>query len=1085
MISESHTESRIFCHLYDSQENRNRQCSEYIASQIDSEREICILKNSRSEGTNLDSILRNISSSYGKLLARKLQLISIGNQPENMIRETVERICLNNRQARYSKSKSLILQDLPADLEGYILTKIKYSADRSPVKSILIQHDHKDCSSREIDLILKNCNYIIHNNDLLHNRFRGCDLEAVVAHLDLEKLRSLLWWTNTGRQIDFFNTRQAVDFEALENSTEPAVALLKNNTVISLNSRAKQLLRECFSNGENPARDLDHIIKQFEKSLGDSLPADFASNRKFTVTPDSDSCLKVETMPVLKDRDDLIILSMEPAKSSKPRQSNRQLSLHKDFSPIKVPERFQENATDLRFVKPSRTYIEDFLEHRSKPKSPGSSKENVSNILFEVLTEKALVGIYLVQDELFCYVNPRFAEIFGYTREEIENRLGIAELAHPDDIPKIQENIRRRIQGEVDTLHYTFRGNTKQGQSIQVEVFGSRTTYNNRPAVSGTLLDITTSHRRQITQSLIYDFEREIHLSDDPEELFRRVHRQLKKLFNLSNFYVALYDPHRRRYSFPYFADQYDKASEISAEQMRYSLTDYVRRTAKPLYADTKNQEKLMAQGEIRLVGTKAPLWIGAPLIEEGRVLGVIALQSYDPRQYSSPDDLKLLSVLAKRIATAMVYQKTQVELDQSRKKFANIIAKIPGCAYSYRLDDQFSIEFLSPGASKIFGISSDYLVESKKISYLNLVNEEDRQDLLKKLRQARDRHGQFETEYRIRTTGQEVRWVHDFATVRQDDEQCCVVEGFLYDISDQKQQQQESIKTHKLLVAALESSPAGVMIADAPDVNIVLANSAALEIRGPTPLALTNIHVSLHPKRWQTYFPDGTICFPEELPLSRAILFGETVADMEIIIRRDSGEERWVSFSAAPVYDQNGKIVAGVAVFPDITERKAMERELKKTNFKLQSERFNLREKNIALRELLNQIDREKMTIERQIQTNLDTVVLPLLHSLREKIHPEEYPMTVALEKALQKVVSPFVNKLRNTFSHLTPRELEICSLIRQGLTSKEISSILSLSDQTIHQQRKIIRRKLGLTNTETNLTSYLNSNYDSGAEA
>lgn len=1085
MLSDSHTRPRIFSHIYGTIKNRDQLSSSYIASQINSGREICIFKNSHTDGSNLDSILRNLSASYGNLLARRLQMYTIGRQPEEAIRETVEKICQKANRTGNPKSKGLVLQNLSPDLENFIMTKIKDSTAKNAVQSILLQHDRATCSFAEIALILKNCHYVIHENELLHNSYCGCDLDDLIDPLDLTELRALLDRNRSGIQIDFFDNSRTIDFESLESSNEQAVALLKNNRLVSLNTRAKKLLRNHFANGNHSSQDIDYIINEFEKSLSDSFPADYSFNRRFTATLDSETRLEIEVIPVHFRNDEFIILSIEPAKNKISGPSKRQLSLHKDFSPIRMPELPPGASIDVASPESERTYIEDFIEHKPPQPQSVSSKESVSNILFQVLTEKALVGIYLVQDGLFRYVNPRFAEVFDYTREEIENRLGPADLAHPDDIPKIENNVRRRIEGEVDTLHYTFRGITKHGKSIQVEVFGSRTTYNDRPAISGTLMDITSSHRRQITQSLIYDFEREIQLSDDPEELFRRVHQQLKKLFNLSNFYVAMYDQQKRRYSFPYFADQYDNVSEISAEEMRYSLTDYVRRTARPLYADSKKQANLMAQGEIRLVGTKAPLWIGAPLIEDGQTLGVVALQSYDPRQYSSPDDLELLSILSRRIAAAMVYQKTQAELDKSRRKFTSIISKIPGCAYSYRLDDLFSIEFLSQGASKIFGASTDYLIENKKIGYLNLVIEEDRQTLLSNLQSAGNHIGQFESEYRIKTSGHDFRWVHDFATVRQREDKTLIVEGFLYDISERKLQQQESIKTHKLLVAALESSPAGVMIADAPDVNIVLANSAALEIRGPTPLPLTNIHVSLHPKRWQTYFPDGTICFPEELPLARAVLFGETVSDMEIIIRRDSGEERWVSFSAAPVYHQNGKIVAGVAVFPDITERKAMERELKKTNSKLQSERFNLREKNIALRELLNQIDREKETIEQQIQTNLDSVVLPLLHTLREKIRPEEYAITVALEKALQKVVSPFVNKLRSRFSRLTPRELEICSLIRQGLTSKEISSILSLSDQTIHQQRKIIRRKLGLTNTETNLTSYLNSNYESDTDA
>ncbi len=151
-------------------------------------------------------------------------------------------------------------------------------------------------------------------------------------------------------------------------------------------------------------------------------------------------------------------------------------------------------------------------------------------------------------------------------------------------------------------------------------------------------------------------------------------------------------------------------------------------------------------------------------------------------------------------------------------------------------------------------------------------------------------------------------------------------------DITERKRVERELAKAQALLVAAIEQSPAGILIADAPDVNIRIANPAALAIRGETNVPLTRIPAELHPRNWQVYHPDGTPFAPQELPLSQAILAGKTTRDVEAIIRRQDGHERWILANAAPVRNEQGEIVAGVVVFPDITERKQAERALKES---------------------------------------------------------------------------------------------------------------------------------------------------------
>lgn len=148
-------------------------------------------------------------------------------------------------------------------------------------------------------------------------------------------------------------------------------------------------------------------------------------------------------------------------------------------------------------------------------------------------------------------------------------------------------------------------------------------------------------------------------------------------------------------------------------------------------------------------------------------------------------------------------------------------------------------------------------------------------------------------------------------------------------DISEAKLTEEELQKTKNLLLASIENSPAGILIADAPDARIRFANSAALGIRGKASEALTNIPVELHPRNWQTFKTDGQPFDPEELPLSKAVLKGETSENVSVIIRRPDGEERWVLANAAPVRNQQDEIVAGIVVFPDVTNLRRAEEAL------------------------------------------------------------------------------------------------------------------------------------------------------------
>ncbi len=110
---------------------------------------------------------------------------------------------------------------------------------------------------------------------------------------------------------------------------------------------------------------------------------------------------------------------------------------------------------------------------------------------FRLLATKSLVGIYIIQDGVFKYVNPRLAKIFGYSEKELIDLMGPKQLTFEEDWPTASENLRRRMEGKEKSIHYTFRGITRKGKIIDIEAFGSVMLYLGKPAVIGTLLDIT------------------------------------------------------------------------------------------------------------------------------------------------------------------------------------------------------------------------------------------------------------------------------------------------------------------------------------------------------------------------------------------------------------------------------------------------------------------------------------------------------------------------------------------------------------------------------------------------------------------
>ncbi len=110
---------------------------------------------------------------------------------------------------------------------------------------------------------------------------------------------------------------------------------------------------------------------------------------------------------------------------------------------------------------------------------------------YRTVVENSIVGVYIIQDRLFRFLNKRFCEIYGYAFEELVDKVSPVDLTHPEDKKFVEDNIRKRITGEVPNIEYSHRAIRKDGRVITLKILGSFITYNGRPAISGTVIDIT------------------------------------------------------------------------------------------------------------------------------------------------------------------------------------------------------------------------------------------------------------------------------------------------------------------------------------------------------------------------------------------------------------------------------------------------------------------------------------------------------------------------------------------------------------------------------------------------------------------
>jgi len=248
----------------------------------------------------------------------------------------------------------------------------------------------------------------------------------------------------------------------------------------------------------------------------------------------------------------------------------------------------------------------------------------------------------------------------------------------------------------------------------------------------------------------------------------------------------------------------------------------------------------------------------------------------------------------------------------------------------------------------------------------------------------------------------------------------------------------------------------------------------------------LLNDLVNFLPYSWQ--YPETTcarITFREKTFKSEGFKLTEWRQSSQIYIYSEPvGEVSMFYMEECPPADEGPFLKEERALLDALAEqigtiaaRITAELELQETNKQLTLERKSLQESNIALRTVLARIEEEKQEIYRNIKMNVDKVLMPVLNVLYLELPETKAKYVEMLKNNLEEITSPFINKLSGAYHSLTPTEISICDMIRNGLRTKEIARMRGVSEATVNRHRENIRRKLKITNSDVNLVTYLQS--------
>ncbi len=298
-------------------------------------------------------------------------------------------------------------------------------------------------------------------------------------------------------------------------------------------------------------------------------------------------------------------------------------------------------------------------------------KKNIKLMIKNIIEFPSDIIIFSL-DTNFCYTafNKNYTEYLSATFD-INVKIGdniLDVFKDYKDIKKEKINLERALSGVEfcqvgsdikDKQTYYYKDIYKPILDESGNVFGVIVYYTN----------ITNRKRSEYIWKVLLNISEKVSTKDNVKDFISYIRKELSKIIDTSNFFVALYNENNNTYTFPYFIDEKDKIDEYISYDLSKSSTDYVRKIGKALILDIEKTNELVRECKIDLIGTPSPSWIGIPLKNKGQTIGVMVCQCYNRENVYKNKDIELMEFISGHIAHALAGKQADEQLKKAKIK--------------------------------------------------------------------------------------------------------------------------------------------------------------------------------------------------------------------------------------------------------------------------------------------------------------------------------------------------------------------------------------------------------------------------------
>jgi PAS domain S-box-containing protein len=702
------------------------------------------------------------------------------------------------------------------------------------------------------------------------------------------------------------------------------------------------------------------------------------------------------------------------------KKAEDELALYRKHLEAVIDERTSELA------QTNSQLVIELSERRRMGEALRESEEQYRNLL-----EEAPIGFCII-DPLgnIQYINRRFEEEAGWTRAELIGKNGFSVGFFDDETGRrLLDRLAARLKGETHHLIEVPVTN-KKGKRLWVEVKG--TLLKKGGMISGIQLAITdVTERRQAAEALRRSEEKYRNIFENavegiyqstPDGRFITVNPALARMCG---------------YSSP--EDMMDGIKDMATE-FHANPADWTRFTREiETYGHVEDFEY-----PVRKKGANT-IWVSA------KSRCIRDKSDSIIRYEGSIDDISHR-------------KEAEAALRKAEEKYRNIFENAAEGIYQSTADGQY-IE-ANPAFARMLGYDSP---EDLKASISNIGDQVYCDPSIREasIRELEKRDvGNFEV--RIRRRDGDDTWIlNSVRAIRDDNGTIIRFEGVTQDITERKDIERALRESERKYRDLVEMLPQSVFETDG-SLRITFANHFAFTATGYTEEDIQkgiNLLAIISQKDHQK-ITNHIKHIPERNRHASGI---ECTA-----LKKDGSTFLLVAYTNPII--QDGKFAGLRGIFVDITERKQIETALRKRERELKNKSARLMEMNTALKVLIKNRDAEKKEHEEKILTNVKELVLPYINKLKKsRLNTNQSTYIDIVEANLNTIISSFLHNLTSRYLNLTPREIQLAYLIKEGKTTKEMSELLNLSERTIDSHRDRIRKKLGLSNRKVNLKSYL----------